>query len=204
MAANLPLDAPCAKGWIPYALEECSRMPTARAILEELRDAIEALAPDYRNLSEVFDQYLLSHVAPDNHRPKILRHLDRHWFGDDRREAYFADQDVAAIYARGVLSVLELSLRSSGQPTPITSWWIVDASGVKMLTFAEVDGRGSAEGSVTLLIMTPRPLGAPDSREFILRDEAEVWVSEEVEGRVVARCVHKPQVAVRSTESVDA
>jgi len=41
-------------------------------------------------------------------------------------------------------------------------------------------------------------------REFILRDEAEVWVSEEVEGQAVTRCVHKPQVAVRSRESVDA
>ena len=204
MGAILPLDAPCAKGWIPYALEECSRMPEARAILEDLQDAIESLAPDYRNLSEVFDQYLLSHVAPDNHRPKILRHLDRHWFGDDRGEAYFPDQDVAAIYARGILSTLELSLRSSGQPIPITSWWIVDAPDVKMLSFAEVDGRRSAEGVVTLLIMTPRPLGTPDSRRFILRDEAEVWVAEEVEGLVVARRVGKSEVAIRPRESVDA
>jgi len=205
MGGVLPLHTPCAKGWLPYALEECSRMPRGRAILDELLDAmVQSLAPDYQNLTEIFDHYLLSHVVPDTHRAKVVRHLERHWFGSDRREAFFPDQDVAAIYGQGVINTLELSLCGSGKsPAPITSWWIVDSPTVKMLTFGEVDGRGSAEGAITLLIMTPRPQGAADTRPFILREEAEVWVSEQVQGQILSRCLGKPHPVSRRAESAE-
>ena len=203
MSAILPLDAPCAKGWVPYALEECSRMPRARAILDELREAMKPLAPNYQNLTDVLDQYLLSHVVPATHRAKVVRHLERHWFGDNNREAFFPDQNVAAIYARGVITTLDLSLRSMGKsPAPITSWWIVDAPTVKMLTFADVDGSASVDGVVTLLIMTPRPRGTADTRRFILREESEVWVSEEAQGQVFTRCLGKPNPVIRPQESL--
>src|SRR5262249_45281756 len=158
MSGILPSDAPCGKGWVPYALEECSRLPNARIILEDLRQAISSLAPRYMNLTDVLDRHLLSHVVPSAHRAKVVRHLERQWFGHDRRDSLFPDQDVPAIYAQGMIAALDLALRGGGQsPAPITSWWIVDAPKVKMLTFADVSGSGAAEGPVTLLIMTPRP-----------------------------------------------
>jgi hypothetical protein len=153
------------------------------------------------NLTDVFDQHLLSHVVPSAHRAKVGRHLERHWFGHDRRDSFFPDQDVPAIYAQGIIAALDLALRGGGQyPAPITSWWIVDAPKVKMLTFADVSGSGAAEGAVTLLIMTPRPHGKPDTRRFILREEAEVWVTEQMQGRVSTRCLGEPRSAARSEE----
>jgi hypothetical protein len=183
-----PIDAPCAKGWLPYALEECSRSADARAIFEKLQDAmLTELAPDYDNLTEIFDRHLLAHVVPAAHRAKVAQHLERHWFGRDRSEALFPEQDVAAIYAQGVLNTLELALRSA-TPARITSWWIVDAPAVKLLTFGEVDRTGAADGGVSLLIMTPRPRDSANlSRTYILREEAEVWVAEESHGQVVSR-----------------
>jgi hypothetical protein len=194
MGGPLGSDSPCAKGPIPYCLDECSKGRAARHRLTQLSTAIKSLSPDYGGLETVFDRYLVSHV-PQYQDPKVRQdlaaHLKRHWFDDSSTEAYFPNQRVAATYAEGVLKALELSLErrhsaliSFGQrPVPINAWWIVvdDLKKVQMLTLAEVD-------RVTLLIVTPRPPTEVRSATPIL-GMARAWVTEQRDGRVVTRKV---------------
>jgi hypothetical protein len=189
MGGLLGPDDPCAKGPIPYCLDEVSKGVSARVRLEKLRDEIVKLGPNCHDLEKVFDAHLLSYFYPDDDkRSAITEHLKKNWFDENSSEAYFPNQRVAAIYASGVLKALELSLNAQ-DPVPLNAWWLVDSglTTVKMLTFAELDGNGvTVGGRVTLLIETPKPQGARGGR-VILGNLAHAWVSEQRPAGVVTR-----------------
>jgi hypothetical protein len=189
-AAVLPPSVPCAKGWVPYCLDQCSKGRGARARLRNLSQAIASLAPSYHGLEEAFDTHLLSGCVTDPRlRERIVEHLKMNWFDADSPQAYFPHQPVAQIYAQGVLKALELSL-TRRRTVPINAWWIVDSQEVRMLTLADVNQGVTVGGQVTLLILTPRPGGDGEtSRTPILGDEPEAWVSEQQGNQVTTRRV---------------
>jgi hypothetical protein len=190
-AAILPAGVPCAKGWVPFSLDQCSKGRGARARLEGLNRAIASLAPDYQGLTDVFNDHLLVRSFRNaSLRQRIVTHLRTHWFGPNSREAYFPNQKVAEIYAQGVLKAVDLSLKGRRRPVPINTWWIVDFKEVnrqvKMLTLVDAENEVTVGGEVTLLILTPRPRGDGESGgTFILGEEAEAWVSEQQGENVV-------------------
>jgi len=208
MSLILPVTAPCAKGAIPFALEEISRRTDGNVLLSELKAAILAAAPRYHGLHRIFDQYLVRHVFPlEEKRARISDALRRHWFGPNERDLFFPNFDVARIYAEGTIRALDLSLRGhrrwkgAGFPTPITAWWIVDQPTVQLLTFATMAEPGATREIVELLILTPRPVGIPAGGRFILRRETEVWVS----GQEGVRCLTGmvPEVEPSELESLE-
>ena len=189
---GLPADAPCAKGWIPYGLDEISRGRGARARLRRLSEAIRSLAPNYQNLERVFDTHILSHVMTDPRaREEFVAYLSRHWFDATSSETYFPGQNVAQIYAEGVLKALELSLKGRRTAVPIDAWWVVDSQEIKILTFADIDEQGmTVGGRLTLLILTPRPRADVQSRgTFILGRTAQAWASGQRGNRVATSSV---------------
>ncbi len=189
-AVRLPASVPCAKGWVPYSLDQCSKGRGARARLEGLNRAIASLGPNYQRLADVFNDHLLARIFPDaGLRARIVAHLRTHWFDPSSSEAYFPNQKVAEIYAQGVVKAVDLSLKGR-RPVPINTWWIVDFHEVnrqvKMLTLTDVENELTVGGRVTLLILTPRPRGDGESGgTSILGDEAEAWVSEQQGDNVV-------------------
>jgi hypothetical protein len=189
MGARIIPDIPCAKGWVPYGLDQCSRGRGARSRLQRLNESIASLAPRYQGLETVFDTHLLSHIISNSEvRKKVVEHLKMHWFDVDSPAAFFPGQPVAQIYAQGVLKAVELSL--NGQRTvPIDTWWVLDSQAVKMLTLADIDEQGKTLGrQVTLLILTPKPPPPRADEEVsttpILGYQAEAWVSEQVRAPV--------------------
>jgi hypothetical protein len=170
-----PREVPCAKGWLLYCLEICSRSPRARDYLQGLKDAIERLGPDCDGLERVYDEHVIAHVVSGERaaekRRKIRDHLRNEWFGTSS-DRYFPEWPVARIHAEGVAKALEASLARPGAPAPITSWWLLDHPEVKMMTMLD-------DGRVTLLVMTPRPPTAvplsPASMRHIIMGDAEVW-----------------------------
>ena len=76
MGCFIPYGVPCAKGPIPYCLEEVSRRPDADLKLKSLADAVKALGPRYRGLEAIFDTHLVAHViAGTAEREAIATHL---------------------------------------------------------------------------------------------------------------------------------
>jgi hypothetical protein len=186
--------APCAKGPVPYCLDEVSKRRGARHRLELLRNALESAKPGYQGLEVIFDEHLIRYIFPSQaDRTRIAAHLKAHWFDPTSRQRYFPNQDVARIYADGVLKTLELSLngsrrgRAAPSVVPINAWWIVDLPRVKMLTLAEVRDGVTVGGRVTLLILTPRPRNQreqPGSGASILGD-AVAWTTEQRDSEFV-------------------
>ncbi len=188
MGARPIQKVPCAKGPVCYALDKLSRGRDARARLRKLRDAIRKLAPDYAGLSETFDRYLLSHVFRGAAgRARMVDHLNACWFNPDSRTTYFPGAPVARIYAEGVLKALELSLKGRRRVVPLDAWWVADAAGVSLLTFADVKGSVTISDTVFLLIETPRPKSKAEgsTSKWILGDTAEAYVTRWESGRVV-------------------
>jgi len=179
-------NVPCAKGAICYCLDQFSRGRGARSRIIKLRDAIMKLAPNYAGLSQAFDEYLVAYVFPDKERrQRISAYLDTYWFVSGVPTTYFPTTPVARIYAEGVLETLELSLKGSGRPVPINSWWVLDADDFKMLNLANLKDGVTVGGDVTLLIMTPRPEKSGRAvPPWILGVEAEAYVTER-QGRSV-------------------
>jgi hypothetical protein len=177
----LPGSVICAKGPVPYCLDEFSKGRGARARLQRLSNEIASLAPTYQGLENVFDTHLMSYVFADPRvREGVITHLRQHWFDASSPATFFPDHRVSRIYAEGVLKTLELSLKGKRTVVPISAWWIVDSPDVRMLTLADVDSQGATVGGrVTLLILTPRPPGAGESKTPILGSTAEAWVAEQ-------------------------
>jgi hypothetical protein len=172
-------NVPCAKGAICYCLDEFSKGRGARMRVSRLRDAIVALAPSYRGLTEVFDRHLVSHVTKDaDERARIVNHLERHWFGDPPPEPFFRGP-VVSIYAQGVIKALDLAL-AGRRVVPLNAWWLLDYPEVKLLSLADVDQAGvTIGGRVSLLILTPRPQGGDrPTRTPILGETAQASVTE--------------------------
>jgi hypothetical protein len=125
----------------------------------------------------------MAHVITDaDQRLKIVAHLKKFWFEADSKP-FFPDDPVAKIYAEGVLQTLDLSLKGK-QPVPINAWWVLDSANLRMLNFADVKKGVTISGSVTLLIMTPRPESSGRSAPPILGDVAEAYVTA-LQGRKV-------------------
>ena len=179
--------APCAKGAICYCLDEVSKGDAARQRLTALRGAIAALQPSYNGLAEAFDQHLLS-LMIDNaaQRAAVVDHLKRFWFDADSATPFFAEHPVPRIYGEGVLKTLDLALGGKdGKVVPINSWWILDTGTFRMLNLVDIDNNGvTISDTVTLLILTPRPMDHGRPGRAILGDEAEAFVTERI-GHVV-------------------
>jgi hypothetical protein len=175
MGSILPEGVPCAKGWVPHCLELCSRIERSRDYLQGLKNAIEQLAPTYEGLEQAFDDHLIARVVVGEgaveKRRKIREHLKANWFGTGSTELFYPQQQVARIYAEGLLKTLEAALAPK-VPLPITSWWLPDYPEVKMLTMLNQDG-------VVLLIQTPRPPATAESKVTPMRNvilgESEAW-----------------------------
>jgi hypothetical protein len=205
MSGILPQAVPVAKGMVPYCLDVLSRRADAGERLRSLLTAIEAAAPEFRRLEEIFDRFLVSPVIhSEAARAALRQHLRRHWFDRDSAELWFT-RDTAKIYAEGVMKALRLSLTGGPaspqaapkglRPAPIDGWWLVDAPAVTMITmarFRDIDQKVAE--SVNLLIMTPRP--DPDSDVEVTqvpvmgRGIAEAYVTDRWDGRVMTKPVN--------------
>jgi len=179
---------PVLKGPIPHCLEVISKGRGASERLRRLARAIGSIAPRYRGLEKVFDEHLLSFVFNSAKRKAITEHLRRHWFDPDSPEAYFPNEPVAEIYAKGVLKTLAVALKGR-QSVPIECWWILDSDSVLLLTLADVERGTAPSGPVTLLIHTPRPSGRPRRGRAILGKTGKAWVSRATGGRIVTKSV---------------
>lgn len=194
MGGPMDPDWPCAKGPVPHGLDTISSRPDARARLEQLRNAISALASvNYRGLETALETHVLQPIYPTaREAADVAAHLKQHWFDETSGAAYFSRfQPIAGIYAEGVLKAVELSLRTAAgaPPVPIDAWWVVDQPDVKMLSLALVDSSGVTRSDrVTLLVLTPRP-DAGKARMAILNKEAVAWVTETTIGKVETRKV---------------
>lgn len=195
MGNPLAADVPCAKGPVPYCLDQCSRGAGARARLENLRAAIQALAgANYVGLEDVFKTHLLPLGFPNPiAQQNITDHLKKHWFDETSSDAFFRKEEkTTEKYAKGVIDVVEKSLSGQYDPVPINAWWVVDNPIVKMLTLAESDNGHTISENVTFLILTPRPQGAAGTTTPILGRIAQAWVTELArDGTVVTRQVQK-------------
>jgi hypothetical protein len=170
-------------------LDEFSKGRGARARLAGLRDAITAIAPDYRGLEDVFDKNLMAFViANAAERARIVAFLKSHWFDAASAEAFFPGVPMARIYAEGVLKALEFSLNAR-RAVPLNAWWLIGFPEPQMLTLADTNDAGmTVGGRVTLLVLTPRPQGDHRvSATPILGDAAQAWVSEHRGNRVTTR-----------------
>jgi hypothetical protein len=180
MGASVLLDVPCSKGAVCYCLDEFSKGRGARARIKRLKDAVDAIAPTYAGLADVFDKFLLPHVYKDAaERQKIVAHLQNYWFDLKAAHPYFPYVPVAEIYGDGLSKALEVSL-GGRRALPLNSWWILDSEAFRLLTLADVDPHGvTIGGNVTLLILTPRPQheGKP-TKTALLGDEAQAWVTQ--------------------------
>jgi hypothetical protein len=169
---------PCAKGAICYCLDEVSKGRGARSRITQLRDALEA-APDFNDLTRIFDENLLTHVMTAADRRSAVRHLQRHWFDQASPDAYFPGEPVASIYGQGVIRALNLALASRRGVVPLNAWWLIDSSReVTLYSLADVDRGVTIGGRVTLLILTPPPRGDdPPANEPIKGATAQAWVT---------------------------
>ena len=180
MGASVLLDVPCSKGAVCYCLDEFSTGRGARARIQKLKDAVDAIAPTYAGLADVFGTVLLPYVYKRaSERQRIVAHLQSYWFDPDAPHPYFPGQPVARIYGQGLSKALELSLKGR-RVVPFNAWWILDSDRFRLLTLIDADPQGATiGGNVTLLILTPRPQheGRP-TKTALLGTEAEAWLTE--------------------------
>jgi hypothetical protein len=167
---ELLTSSPCAKGIIPYCLDEMSLRPNARENLENLRRALQAAQEtDFAELERVFERWLFEPIgyAPDNRRQQVEA-LGRYWFDRTSPHAYFKElQPIASTYAAGVIKTLELSLYARPEPLPIYAWWIMGFARVELINLANAK-------QVTLLILTPEP---EHVERKLIGDRSEVWTT---------------------------
>jgi len=179
MGAHIPPNVNISKGPVCLALDQISVGPGSRARLQNLNEALKALAPSYAGLTNALDQYALSYVFSPASRVKICQNLNDCWFNPASPDAYFPGVPVAKIYGPGVIQTLTLSLAAQGTVMPIDSWWMVDKPQVTMVNL-------QSEDRVVLLIETPRPKQPRKSvaaNKWILGD-AEAYVTR-LEGKTV-------------------
>jgi hypothetical protein len=195
-------EIPCAKGPVPYALDQCSTGKGARDRLAQLSEALKGLRPAYQGLELVFDTHLISRIFPDSRkREAVKEHLRESWFDERSPKAYFPGQQVAHKYAEAVIKTLELSLNGKPDPVPINAWWVIGANKgtgkeadkeVRFLNFAEVDNAGvTVSESVTLLILTPMPPLGKETPTAPVMGNAQAWVTELAGRKIVTRQIRK-------------
>jgi len=144
----------CSKGPIFYYLDEMSRKPDARELLERLHRAISDKASSgFPDLEITFDQYMFTPLKVGERINAISNYLKKYWFDLDSPDIFFPDlQPIQPIFAEGLLKAISLSLKREGKPTPIDAWWIVDHADFRMMNFVSLQ-------QITLLMVTPRPAG---------------------------------------------
>lgn len=142
-----------AKGPVLHYLDEMSRRPDARTLLQQLHGGIaENSGNNFVNLHQILDQHLLSPLKVGSATiAAISDYLHKHWTDEHSADTYFPEfQPIAAIVAEGLLKTLELSLAGEPNPRPIDAWWLLDYSDVRVVNLVSPQ-------QVTLLIKTPRP-----------------------------------------------
>jgi len=142
------------KGPILYYLDEMSKRPNARELLERFGRALaEGAGSDYGDLIMTCDHHLFSPLKVESVQ-KISDYLRIYWFDPSSADIYFpALQPIAPVLAIGIAKAIELSLRQEGAVIPIDSWWIVDQPDVKVTNLV-------SPRQITLLFSTPRPPGS--------------------------------------------
>jgi len=191
-------DDPATKGPVPFCLDLASQGTGAQTRLAQLRDAITALAGSgYIGLEEVFKTHLLPLGFPTpGQQNAIADHLKRHWFDPTSKEAYFDPKEkTTEKYAKGVIDAIEKSLAGKPDPVQLNTWWVVDNPQVKLLTLSEADDSGATvSGSVTLLILTPRPRDDGKGVTRVL-GRAQAYVTDEAkDGSIVTRRLPNAQM----------
>jgi hypothetical protein len=169
-------DDPIAKGPVTYCLDALSvNAINPTFYLSELRTALFnwAQAPGGVNLADVLDRYLFKPVytTDASKRTAAVSYLKASWFGT--AGTYFGD--IGKVYASGLVTTLDLSLKDGGNPRPtplpIDSYWIVDhkeAEGtVELINLL-------SNYQVTLLIATPRPKGFSST---IFSETSKAWTT---------------------------
>jgi len=118
-------------------------------------------------------------MAPDTtlKSPSVLKALrllwahsrSRYWFNERSTDVFFPKfQPIAPIFAEGLITTLELSLRGNPNPKPIDMWWLLDYPEVKMINLV-------SPTRVTLLVATPWPPNV--SPREIWGEDAEAYVT---------------------------
>ena len=119
-------NVPCAKGALCYCLDEFSKGNGARSRITKLREAIAALAPSYAGLTDVFDEYLVSHVIPGRRTAtKDCRELERILARCRFAQALLSGEPMARS-CEGHTQTLDLSLKGEGRSRPINAWWVLE------------------------------------------------------------------------------
>lgn len=183
MSAQLPDSVPTSKGTICRSLEKISLDPVhAMAWIVKLRDTIKADAPNYPNLTAIFDLHAFEPAqVPPATRAQAIAHLNTFWFDAASPSAYFPGVPVARIYAEGVVKTLDLSANGPhGTVVPITAWWLLDVADVRLINMTEIDNGVTTGSYVILQICTPRPEPQPGiapTPPWIVGRNAEAFVT---------------------------
>lgn len=144
-----------AKGPVFHALDNMSVKPDARSALGRLEAALKDKASsNFEDLYKTFDMYLFAPLNLEAARTTAaLERLHRTWYDAHSNENYFhAHQPIAPIIGMGFLQTLEISLRGSGAPLPIDSWWVMNHAKFEVINFV-------SRHQVTMLVCTPSPNG---------------------------------------------
>jgi hypothetical protein len=164
-------DFPAIKGPPAHALDQVSLWPNAREVLGAFRHALlEIKGAGYRSLEKTFEECIYSRVYKKvETNEKITAYLNRYWFNERSTDVFFPKfQPIAPIFAEGLITTLELSLRGTPNPKPIDMWWLLDYPEVKMINLV-------SPAQVTLLVATPWPPNV--SPREIWGEDAEAYVT---------------------------
>src|SRR5215475_9245867 len=155
MGVILP-DSPIAKGPVVHYLDELSKGEDARLRLEELRRTLEDQRDcGYQDLATILAEHLFKPFTTVARSERIRAYLNDYWFDHRKATVEFTDlQPIAPAYGAGLIKTIDLSLAGvrDGRPKTIDGWWIVDHPRCEIINLTN-------DHCVTLLIMTPRPVG---------------------------------------------
>lgn len=173
---NINWNNTIAKGPVVHYLDEMSKGVDAQQRLEDLkRGLVAARCNPQLDLAAILTEHLFDPFIAANKAGKLHDYLHDYWFDDQNSTVEFAAlQPIAPAYAEGIIKTIELSLSGlrDERPKPIDSWWVVDHPKFEMLNLVN-------EHCVTLLIMTPRPVGI--GAQGIWNPAAEAWSTVQVE-----------------------
>ena len=145
-----------AKGPVFVGLDAMSVHSDARNMLMQLAAAIAAKkSTHYNRLDQTFAQFIFTPMGmTDALKPDALAYLYTTWYDASSSENFFPHyQPIGPIIGEGFLKTIEISLKGTKAPLPIDSWWLMDHTDFEVVNFVSPQ-------QVTMLVCTPRPIGA--------------------------------------------
>lgn len=145
-----------AKGPVFVGLDAMSVHMNARSLLGQLATGIDARrSSNYSDLDQVFAQFIFTPLGMTQAlRPEALAYLHSTWYDASSKDNFFPDdQPIGPIIGKGFLKTIEISLKGTTAPVPIDSWWLMDHTDFEVINFVSPQ-------QVTMLVCTPRPIGA--------------------------------------------